>query len=368
MSHDSHKPTPLPDTDAYYRLLCDTLGVALIATDLDLNICVWNAAAARTFGAGAKAMMSSPLIFIIPQPERDKAGKVFRQSADTGETIQFEFHHRDDLGEARELAATVAPVVTEDGERVGISVCIRDITERIALQGKLADSGKMIALGEMAGAVAHHFNNILGGVVTSIDFIRTSYDPVMTQRVLGEVQNALQRATSLVDGLLAFAEGNRRADDLSDFTEILIEVGRETERLLEGRDIEFELNLADLPVMAFPRTQVVTMFRNLVQNAVEAMPTGGVLKIGAEMAANHVTVTVKDSGCGIDATVMARIFEPFWTTKGVLSSEIGSGSAAGLGLAITHGLITMLDGSVTVSSEPGVGSTFAVTLPIPQSQ
>lgn len=227
----------------YYHQLCRHLGVAVIATDLQLNIRAWNAAATRTFGATEDRMIGTPIAQIIPRERRLIAERMLKRAMQTGETIQLEFQHRNAQGIARELAGTIAPVIAESGERIGASICIRDITRRIELQSELDESRKMASLGEMAGAIAHHFNNILGGAVTSIDFASASDDPRLKSRVLEQVGGALQRATTLVDGLLAFAQGDRRANDLSDLTEVINQLADDTERNIEGSAIEFSVNL-----------------------------------------------------------------------------------------------------------------------------
>ncbi|GAF71135.1 unnamed protein product, partial [marine sediment metagenome] len=275
----------------------------------------------------------------------------------------FEFQHRDAHGEPREVAGTMAPVVSESGERIGASVCVRDITRRIMLQTELYESRKMVALGEMAGAIAHHFNNILGGVVMSIDYANASGDAAIKSRVLKQVGAALQRATTLVNGLGAFAEGDKRADDLSDLTETVNELADDLEEDLKGRGIEFTLDMPELPVVPVPRVQVRTILHNITQNAIEAMPDGGSLRIDVSFYDHSVVILIVDTGCGLDEAAKSRIFEPFWSTKSVLSAR--AGEATGLGLAIAHGLVHVLGGTISVTSEPGKGSCFRVTLPRP---
>ncbi|MGD2108969.1 MAG: ATP-binding protein [Phycisphaerae bacterium] len=341
--------------------LLEHLGVAVIATDLSLDIQMWNAAAARTFGAAADRMQGTPILQIIPQERRSTAAAMLKRAIETGETIQLEFQHRDAQGGRRELAATIAPVLSPAGERTGASMCVRDITKRIALQEEVLEGRKMGALGEMAGAIAHHFNNILGGIVTSIDFARESGSEIVKDHVLAQTVKALQRATTLVNGLAAFAEGDRRAEDLGDLTEVINVVATEVERRLSDQGIDFFLNLPKLPVIPVPRVQVTTILRNIVQNAVEAMPDGGRLQIDVDRQDSHTAITVSDTGCGLDEGAQARVFEPFWTTKGDLG--IDAGHPTGLGLAIAHGLVQMLGGTIGLTSEVGKGSAFRVTLP-----
>ncbi len=345
----------------FFRYLCQHLGVALIATDLDLNISVWNAAAARTFGAGAERMIGTPLTQILPQDRREAAERMVRRAIATGETIQLEFEHRDQRGGQRELAGTISAVVSESGERVGAAICVRDITRRMALQDELHENRKMASLGEMAGAIAHHFNNILGGAITSIDYANASDDLVLKGRVLEHIGHALQRATTLVNGLLAFSAGDHRTEETGDLADVLDRFCEETIRRVEGTGIAFRVTMSDLPPAQFPRGPLSTILRNIAQNAIEAMPDDGDLEVVVAFDDETVTILISDTGCGLDEAVQSRIFEPFWSTKGVLTAK--SGEALGLGLAVAHGLVHMLGGSISVKSEIGAGSCFRVRLP-----
>jgi len=350
------------ERESYYRDVCSQIGVALITTDTELRIRSWNAAAARMFGAASERMLGTSILSIVPGERRAVAERMLHRALDLGEGSEFEFEHRDVSGQRRELAVAIAPIIVDSGERIGASLCLRDITRRIDLQSELDESRKMAALGEMAGAIAHHFNNVLGGVVTSIDYAIESQDVALTQRMLKQVSPALMRTTALVNGLLAFAEGGPRADDLADLTEVLNELADETELIVAGRGIKFSMTLAKLPVTPVPRMQLLTVLRNIIQNAIEAMPEGGSLRIGASTDERIVTVSVSDTGCGIDDLTRSRMFEPFWTTKGVLSAS--SGRATGLGLAIAHGIIQRMGGGISVESEPSRGATFTVTVPL----
>jgi len=348
--------------EAYFRELCEQIGVALVATDLSLNVQTWNAAAGRMFGAAADRMIGASVISFIPQDRRIPAERMFRRAIESGESSELEFQHRDSHGEARELSGTIAPVVSDTGIRIGASICIRDITRRIHLQAEVHESRKMASLGAMAGAIAHHFNNILGGVVTSIDFACDCSDPAIIKRVLGQTSRALMRASVLVNGLLAFAEGTPRAEDLSDLTELMNDLADELEKEIEGRKIEFTLNLPTLPVVPVPRTQLRTILRNVAQNAIEAMPNGGALRMDVAVNESAVMIAISDTGVGLDKDAQSRIFEPFWSTKG--DRALGA-TATGMGLAIAHGLAQVIGATITVTSEVNKGSTFTVTIPYP---
>ena len=350
-------------TESYYRQLCETMGIALLATDVDLNIRVWNAPAGRMFGAEEALMIGAPIISMLQQASRGPVEGLLRDSLETGRTNHFEFEHRDGQGDHRELAGTIAPIVSEGGERIGVSVCFRDITKRIGLQQEVVENRKMVAMGEMAGAVAHHFNNILGGIVTSIDFARSQQNPLVDRRVLEHVGDALGKATSLISGLLAFSEGDKRTEDFADLTETLYELADDTEERVRDSQITLEVSFDPLPVVPVKRLAVHNALTNIIQNAIEAMPDGGELGIGARRVGGAVEITVRDTGVGLDEATRERIFEPFWTTKGVLG--LGEGNAVGLGLAIAHGLAQMMGATITVRSMPSAGSTFTLRIPIP---
>lgn len=375
------------DSETYYRQLCEHLGVAVIATDLDLNIRIWNAAAARTFGAAADRMIGTPLVQVIPQERRRIAERMLRRAIRTGETIQLEFEHRDARGRERELAGTISAVVCETGARIGASICIRDITRRIELQGEVHENRKMAALGEMAGAIAHHFNNILGGVIMSMDYASTSSDPAVRSRVFEQVGESLQRATSLVSGLLAFAQGDYRqagstgrSSEMGDLSDVLVQVADGIRRDIVDRQggsasraIDFEFIAQELPAVPVARGPLLTILQNISRNAIEAMPDGGELRMEVSLGTDSVMIVISDTGCGLDDIAKSRMFEPFWTTKGETAARppglpgrrAGPASeATGLGLAIAHGLTRMIGGSISVHSKKGKGASFRITLPI----
>ncbi|MFN0196072.1 MAG: two-component system sensor histidine kinase NtrB [Planctomycetaceae bacterium] len=349
--------------EAYFRELCDQLGMAVVATDPALNITLWNAAAGRLFGAAAVQMRGTTILSVFPQERRALAERMLRKALNLGEGSEFEFDYRDGTGRRREYAAAVAPIVNMAGERCGVSLCVRDITRRIALQTDLAETRKMASLGEMAGAIAHHFNNVLGGIITSIDYANQSHDPAITHRMLDQVSKALLRTSSLVNGLLAFSEGGPHEDDLSDLTELLNSLADETEFSLAGRGIEVSTGYANLPVIPVAREQMLIVLRNIIQNAVEAMHDGGVLGISGRIDADGIVVGISDTGRGMDDDAMSRMFEPFWTTKGALATV--QGRAAGLGLAIAHGIVQRLGGTIRVHSQVGKGTTVEVCIPDP---
>jgi PAS domain S-box-containing protein len=336
----------------------------MIATDEQLIIRDWNAAASRMFGASAEQMVGTSLRSVVPQQQRDQAEGLFRRAFQLGEISDLEFRYHDDRGLQRELIVTISPITSRPGVRIGVSACIRDITRRIKLQGEVLEHSKMSSLGEMAGAFAHYFNNILGGITTSVDFARQSNDLVLKGRILDQIGDALSRATDLIKGLLSFAEGDQQDEDLCDHTELVVALVDRIEPELTARNIKVVLDMPDrrdLPVLPVRRVQVETVLHNVIENAIDAMPDGGTLTIAVSLETSAVVTRVSDTGHGMDEGKLTRIFEPFWTTKGPLVG--GSARVPGLGLAVAHGLLHFLGGRISATSEVGKGSTFVISLP-----
>lgn len=357
------KLPPAPVSDAFFRELFDHAGVALIATDEELRIRGWNGAAARIFGAAAETMIGVSADSIVPSEQRGIARRLLTRAVEHGEISDLEFQYRDERGGSRALIVTVSPISSAAGRRVGASACIRDITRRIRLQEEILQHRKRAALGQMAGAVAHFFNNILGGITTSVDFAASSEDPEYQTSVLRRTGAALSRATAILRALLRVAEGDRQSDDLSDYTELVFTLADELEPRLQQQGIELTIDLPQLPVLPVSRTSFRTVLQNVLDNAVEAMPNGGTLTIAATLEDGTLTTRIRDTGCGMDEETRSRMFEPFWTTKGTHGG--GSGGATGLGLSVALGIVGVMGGSITAESEPGEGSTFTVRIPSP---
>ncbi len=345
----------------YYRLLFEHAGVALVGTDAQFRIKSWNQATSRMFGAAAGRMVGTSLLAVIPQEGREDAERALKAAVEQGVTSQFEFAHRDKKGVRRQLAVTVSTIPDRKGSGVGALACFRDITNRVQLVEQLAQSRKMASLGEMAGAMAHHFNNILGGIVTSVDFALASTDPEVRQRVLLKSAQALGRATRLVDSLLAFAEGDRRHEEVADLTETVTQLVHRMEPEVRKRGLALRFESQPIPPVRVYRNRINTVLLNLIDNAIQAMQGGDVLTIRLGAAGDKVCLQVEDTGCGMSDDELSRIFEPFYSRPYALRGSRIPGE--GLGLAVVHGMVQDAGGSIFVTSQLGQGTTFTIYLP-----
>jgi two-component system, cell cycle sensor histidine kinase and response regulator CckA len=252
-------------------------------------------------------------------------------------------------------------------------LCIaRDITERRALEARVAHSEKIESVGRLAGGIAHDFNNLLTAILGYAELLignKCEGDSELND--LREIQRAGQRAAAVTQQLLAFGRKQVLLPKEVDLNEIVTSVQTMLARLI-GEDVTLTCVLAAEPaVIRVDPAHIEQAIVNLVLNARDALPSGGHIRIEVARvprarvgvapdahvrAGEYIRLRVVDDGVGIDADARAHLFEPFFTTK-----QVGKGT--GLGLASVYGIVRQSNGSITVDSEPGKGATFTIHLP-----
>jgi PAS domain S-box-containing protein len=266
----------------------------------------------------------------------------------------------------------------DGGERfVGYQGIIRDVTERNELERQLLQAQKIEAVGQLAGGVAHDFNNILTGITGYAQLaLQQLEEDSGTAADLRKVLEVAERAHKLTAQLLAFSHRQTLQEKVLNLNRLVTDSLKMIQRLV-SEDIEISFlpgkELGNIRADAVQAEQIIL---NLVINARDAMPDGGELTIATSRrrfaAAGHdlpatldpgeyVVVSVSDNGVGMDEGTQARIFEPFFTTK-----EVGKGT--GLGLATVEGIVTQHGGAIRVRSAPGEGTTFDVFLPVVEEE
>jgi signal transduction histidine kinase len=271
------------------------------------------------------------------------------------------------------LESTAAPILGSRGELLGYCGVDRDVTEQRQVEERLRQSQKMEAIGQLAGGVAHDFNNILSIIQGNAELALMKAEGADNERdeILGAVIDATERAASLTRQLLLFSREQAMEVRDIDLNEVVNSLTRMLERILDRR-VELRLDLHPDPVKTSADPGMLDqVLMNLVLNARDAMPGGGQLVVGtslrwvteAEAEANpdaapgpYVALTVADTGEGIPSEILPRIFEPFYSSK-----EPGKGT--GLGLASVFGIVKRHAGWITVESEVGKGARFEVILP-----
>jgi signal transduction histidine kinase len=251
----------------------------------------------------------------------------------------------------------------------------RDVTEDWLLQARLRQSQKMDAVGQLAGGIAHDFNNLLTVIRANAELAIGDLPPAQSaQEDLAEILAACDRAAALTRQLLAFSRTQPLDTRPFDLNETLRTAGHMISRLL-GPAITIDWRLGDVPLVQADRGQVEQILMNLLVNARDAMPDGGVITMEtaeetvtdttfrdkatgiAVVPGPYVRWTVADRGVGMSAETRSRVFEPFFTTK-------QPGTGTGLGLATVYGIVKQSRGYIWLDSALGVGTAVHVYLPV----
>jgi signal transduction histidine kinase len=250
-------------------------------------------------------------------------------------------------------------LVHEVARQVGLLVERQEAgQEKERLRQQLWHAERLGTVGRLAAGLAHELNEPLGSILGYAQLARRSFGlPDQTGRDLDKVVRASLHARDIIRRLLVFArQAPPRAEPIA-----LNDVVRDSLFLLESRSrragVKIALELpADLPPVLADRSQLEQAFLNLAVNGLQAMPSGGRLGVRTEATVGEVRLIVEDTGQGMPEDVLRRCFDPFFTTK-----EIGQGT--GMGLAVTHGIVTSHGGTIEAVSEPGKGSRFVIRLP-----
>ncbi len=347
-----------------------SIGDGVITTDTNGNIVLINRIAENITGWRQAEVAGRPLneIFeIIHAKNRQLCESPVHKVLEHGEILGLENHRvlitRD--GTEVSIADSGAPIRSRDDEIIGVVLVFRDITNQLKTEEELLKIKKLESVGVLAGGIAHDFNNILAAILGYINLARHLLDPGdEVCSMLEEAEKATLRARDLTQQLLTFSKGGDPVKKIASLPKLIRD---SAEFILRGSPVVCHYNIADdLWLVDIDTGQMSQVIQNLILNARKAIPDSGRITISCENISDiaaeevlslaegdYVKVTIRDSGVGIPANIIDKIFDPYFST-----SDKGSG----LGLAITHSIINKHDGLITVESEPGQGTTFTIFL------
>ncbi len=343
-----------------------------LLVDRDVHVTAINAKAVEVLGGSLGTVLGKPLSTAFPVFD----GAAFRDGYARALRDKTAVRLTEPLADDRWIEVVAYPW---DG---GLAVFVRDVTavraaeaERAQLVEQLRQAQKMEAVGQLAGGVAHDFNNMLTVIHGFTKLALGRVPEGATRDALTQCLRASERAASLTRHLLALSRRQPLSVGPVDIGELVRSMELLFARVLPAT-IRLDVRIADLvPMAECDASQLEQVMLNLVVNGRDALPDGGWMAIdvsareldaAAAKAAgnlapgNYVSISVADNGIGMDDATAARIFEPFFTTK-------PRGSGTGLGLAVVYGIVTQLGGHVAVRSQVGRGSTFEVLLPVATS-
>lgn len=395
----------LRSSEQLYRKLTEGTLDAIVVADQDGTIRLFNHAAQRAFGYPEDEVLGRSLTFLMPDEYRTTHDDAIRRFVETrvprivGRTI--ELHGLRKSGESFPIEISLSAIELPD--RLVFLGAIRDLTERRRMQSRVAQAEKLASLGMLSAGVAHEINNPLAFVANNLvvlerdqkglDEILTAFEagradlarvrPDLAQRIeqlaqeidlpyvranleriLQSTRQGVKRVSDIVLNLRGFARLDQASVDRVDLRATIATSLEMIRGRLNRRGIEVVQDAADLPEVVCTPASINQVFLNLMVNAMQAIETtgrsDGRIEIRTRARAGEVVVEIADNGCGIAPEHIARLFDPFYTTKPV-------GQGTGLGLSISHGIVTDHGGRIEVESEPGQGSVFRVILPIERS-
>jgi PAS domain S-box-containing protein len=335
-----------------HRDLIESANDVIFRLDDSGRVTDWNRAGERLLGFDRASVVGRPLSdFAVP------GGEAAAEALIGDGPATRELALRSKAGRDLCLEVSVHPLATASRPR-GVEGIGRDVTERKRLEEQLRHSQKMEAIGHLAGGVAHDFNNLLTVINGNCELLlRETARDDSRRALIEEVKAAGAQAAAVTRQLLAFGRKTVLAPKTLDLNVVVRGLGQVLRRLL-GEPITLHIEVD--PGLDRIRADIASLEQgilNLAVNARDAMPDGGVLTIRTEtFDGRWVRLTVGDTGVGMDSRTLARIFEPYFTTK-------PTGHGTGLGLAMVQGVVEQSGGRIQVDSTPGCGATFKLDFP-----
>lgn len=344
--------------------IINSLPYCLYVIERDMSIAVWNRHSARACPICNSSADCYDRNFIdhLPNPEL-KGGleEVIRSVFDTGVPHQLEQVLPRDAERPKDihLRTTIFPILSEKGGPVEYVVWMADdITKNKEMEATVISSEKLAAVGQLAAGVAHEVNNPLGGILNCLYNIQNKKltDERKTE-YLGFMEDGIKRVQKVVRQLLDFSQQHEPELVQTDINAMIEGIVPLFGHLISGKKVNFVTALGSgLPSILVDKHQMEQVVVNLILNAIQAVDGKGIISVYTSRTGDWFRISVKDNGVGISSEQVAKIFDPFYTTKGV-------GEGTGLGLSVSRGIVERHNGRIDVESTPGKGTTFHVYLP-----
>jgi len=357
------KADELQGLTEYNENILESMDSGILVLDLDGRIVRWNRAMETLFGAPRADVLGRTLDEVFPAAFLDalRSSLVLGRHEETASIYKLNLPAAD--GRALRVNVSVVPFQVGRGERQGTILILDDVTVRMRLEQQLQHSEKMASVGLLAAGVAHEVNTPLTGI--------SSYTQMLRERIekddpradlLEKIEKQTFRAAKIINNLLNFSRAAGSEFEPLDVNRVLLDVVSLVEHQLDASRIKLVREMAiDLPVVRGNENRLQQVFFNLILNARDAMPSGGWLTLATRADDDAVVVEIRDTGTGIKREDIKRIYDPFFTTKGI-------GRGTGLGLSVSYGIVQEHGGAIFVDSAPGQGTTFQIALPPMEAQ
>jgi two-component system, cell cycle sensor histidine kinase and response regulator CckA len=360
-------------TEHRYRTLIESIPDIIYTLELDGSLSYISPRWKTILGHEESEVLGRFFIEFAPPEDHHFLVRVFKDVRNHKKNVEnVHWHYLKKDGTRRFFLGSAAPLYDEEGRVTGMIGMARDVTVHKRVEEQLLQSQKMESIGNLAGGIAHGFNNLLGGILGYATFVKrklSTRDKIYQS--IEAIERSAQRATELTKQLLGFARRGKYQVRPIDCNALIQEIVLILQRTIDPR-IAIEVDPDPrLSLIEGDEAQVQQALMNICLNARDAMPEGGTLKIASRnqrmvpdqasplrgmKEGSYIRLTLADTGTGMSPEVRNRIFEPFFTTK-------AKGQGTGLGLSMVYGIIQNHGGMIEVQSHAGTGSTFTVFLP-----
>jgi PAS domain S-box-containing protein len=376
ISERKHAETEIREAKEFLENIFKTTSDAIMVTDPQGMITMVNEAMENMMGYARNELLGkhSSVLTMNDKKHRDKVHKNLAKLFEEGAVYGYEGIWQGKDGEHIFTESNLSLLKDKEGTILGGVSFTRDITEKKKFEDVLLQAEKLKSLGELAGGVAHDFNNILAAILGRVQLLRIKIDTPPHKQERRKTTVSLRKGLEIVekaalDGaetVRRIQEFSRRREDDKHFTEIDInnviadsleftKVRWKDDAETRSIIINIKKDFSPLAPIAGSAPELREVFTNLINNAIDAMPQGGNIKIKTLMDNSHVVITLDDTGVGITRSIRDRIFDPFFTTKGPKST--------GLGMSVSYGIISRHRGTIKAGSVKGRGATITVQLP-----
>ncbi len=342
--------------------ILESLDSGLVVVDEDDRVMRWNRALEQLHGATRPEAIGRPLGELFGQGFVDAVRAARRQSPHGGTFYRFPLERPAGQAPPALVNITTVPLQSLSGVGgTGTVVIVDDVTARVQLEEQLQISDKMASIGLLAAGVAHEVNTPLTGISSFTQMLLDGADPEDPRtRLLEKIERQTFRAAKIVNGLLNLSRPATAVPEQApvDLNVVVNDVLALLEHQFKVARIQVRREMPQPgPVVMGTEFKLQQVFLNLLINARDAMPKGGWLTLSTRTADGSAVVEVSDTGAGIPSDTLARIYDPFFTTKAI-------GQGTGLGLSITYGIVREHDGTITCDSAVGVGTRFTLSFPL----
>ncbi len=375
------------EKEANLRVILNAIGDAVIASNIQNNIIRMNPIAEKLTGMSfdeVKGKHISEAVNLVDSSTMESIDCPACETLATGKTITLNkrntllISNNEDTNEYL-ISASSSPIFNENGKLNGVVSIFRDITKESHLQAKLYQSQKLESIGQLAGGVAHDFNNMLSGIMGCAELLKSSKnkDEEKQTKYIDLILKTAERAAELTAKLSAFGRKGKIQSVAIDFHDIIPDAADILKQTIDKKIEIIVETQAENSIVIGDRSGLQNSIMNLGINAWHAMPNSGSLMIVTRniylneqycsessfelTPGDFLEISISDTGCGIPQNEIKNIFEPFFTTK-----EQGKGT--GLGLSAVYGMVQDHDGAISVYSEEGAGTTFNIYLPCAKSK